>query len=248
MKLISKINSLKSLRNHVIKESAMQTRPLLKSGCLALDEAMQGGLKDDDVVQVYGPSGVGKTTLALQYATSALRQGLRVLFFDTERAFSLARFQQLVSSDFDLLAPLLSIVSPSSFLEQAELIAQLGKLCPSNVHLLVFDTIVSLYRLELGEFEENIRLNRLLSRQLGEVAAFAKARKLAVVLINQVRGDAESPDGFSPVADSIVSFWSTARIRIAKAESMGYREFKIAGRSSTESKVFLAKLGNSGFE
>jgi len=226
----------------------MQSRPLLKSGCLVLDEATQGGLKNDDIVQIYGPSGVGKTTLALQYATSVLRQGFRVLFFDAERAFSLARFRQLVSSDFDLLAPLLSIVSPSSFLEQAELVSQLSRLCPSNVCLLVFDTVVSLYRLELGEFEDNIRLNRLLSRQLGEIAAFAKARKLAVVLVNQVRGDAESPDGFSPVADPIVSFWCTARIRIAKAESMGYREFKIARRDSTESKVFLAKLGNSGFE
>jgi RecA/RadA recombinase len=248
MKSINEINSLKSLRNHDVKESAMQTRPLLKSGCLALDEATQGGLKNDDIVQIYGPSGVGKTTLALQYATSVLRQGFRVLFFDAERAFSLARFRQLVSSDFDLLAPLLSIVSPSSFLEQAELVSQLSKLCPSNACLLVFDTVVSLYRLELGEFEDNIRLNRLLSRQLGEIAAFAKARKLAVVLVNQVRGDAESPDGFSPVADPIVSFWCTARIRIAKAESMGYREFKIARRDSTESKVFLAKLGNSGFE
>jgi len=226
----------------------MQTRPLLKSGCLALDQAMQGGLKDDDIVQIYGPSGVGKTTLALQYATSVLRQGLRVLLFDAERAFSLARFRQMVSSDFDSLAPLLSVASPSSFIEQAGSISQLGKLCPSNVRLLVFDTIVSLYRLELGEFEENIRLNRLLSRQLGEVAAFAKARKLAVVLVNQVRGDIESSDGFSPVADSIVSFWCTARIRIAKPESMGYREFKIARRDSTESKVFLAKLGSSGFE
>lgn len=226
----------------------MQTRPLLESGCLALDQAMQGGLKDDDIVQIYGPSGVGKTTLALQYVSSVLRQGFRVLFVDAERAFSLARFRQLVSSDFDSLAPLVSILSPSSFIEQARLMTQLGKLCPANAHLLVFDTIVSLYRLELGEFEENIRLNRLLSRQLGQIAAFAKARELAVVLVNQVRGDVESPDGFSPVADSIVSFWCTARIRIAKAEPMGYREFKIARRDSTESKVFLAKLGNSGFE
>lgn len=239
---------MNSLRNHDAKESTMQTRPLLESGCLALDQAMQGGLKDDDIVQIYGPSGVGKTTLALQYVSSVLRQGFRVLFVDAERAFSLARFRQLVSSDFDSLAPLVSILSPSSFIEQARLMTQLGKLCPANAHLLVFDTIVSLYRLELGEFEENIRLNRLLSRQLGQIAAFAKARELAVVLVNQVRGDVESPDGFSPVADSIVSFWCTARIRIAKAEPMGYREFKIARRDSTESKVFLAKLGNSGFE
>jgi RecA/RadA recombinase len=226
----------------------MQTRPLLKSGCLALDQALRGGLKDHEIVQIYGPSGVGKTTLALQYAGSVLRQGFRVLFVDTERAFSLTRFRQLISSDFDSLASMMSIVSPSSFLEQAKLISQLGTLCSPNVHLIVFDTIVSLYRLELGEFKENIRLNRLLSRQLGEVAAFAKARKLTVVLVNQVRGDIESPDGFSPVADSIVSFWCATRIRIAKAESMGYREFKIATSDSTESKVFLAKLGNSGFE
>jgi RecA/RadA recombinase len=143
---------------------------------------------------------------------------------------------------------MISIVSPRTFPEQSNLISQLGRLCPSDVHLLVFDTIASLYRLELGEFGENIRLNRLLSRQLGEIAAFAKTRELTVVLVNQVHGDVESPDGFSPVAASIVSFWCTAQIRIAKAESMGYREFKIVTTDPGESKVFLAKLGNSGFE
>lgn len=226
----------------------MGTGPLLKSGCLALDQAMKGGLKEHDIVHIYGPSGVGKTTLALQYASSVLRQGFHVLFVDAERAFSLARFRQLVSADFDSLASMISIVSPRTFPEQSNLISQLGRLCPSDVHLLVFDTIASLYRLELGEFGENIRLNRLLSRQLGEIAAFAKTRELTVVLVNQVHGDVESPDGFSPVAASIVSFWCTAQIRIAKAESMGYREFKIVTTDPGESKVFLAKLGNSGFE
>jgi recombination protein RecA len=226
----------------------MRTRPPVESGCAALDQAMQGGLQDDDIIEVYGPSGAGKTTLALQYATSALRQGFRVLFVDAERAFPLARFRQMISPDFDSLSQLMSVASPSSFLQQARLISQLAKLCPSDAHLLVFDTIVSLYRLELGEFEENIRLNRLLGRQLGGIASFAKARRLPVILLNQVRGDIESADGFSPVADSIVSFWCTARIRIAKAESMGYREFNITRRDSTESNVLLAKLSNSGFE
>jgi len=225
----------------------METACSFQSGCLALDQAMQGGLKANDLIEIYGPSGVGKTTLALQYASSVLRGRLRVFFVDAERTFPLARFRQMVSSDFDSLAPLLSIASPTSFLEQGRLISQLGKLCQSDTHLLVFDTIASLYRLELGEFEDNIKLNRLLSRQLGQIAAFAKTRRLAVVLVNQVRGDAESPDGFSPVADSIVSFWCTIRVRIAKAESMGYREFKISRRDSNDSKVFLAKLGNSGF-
>ncbi len=226
----------------------MRTKPLLESGCLALDQALEGGVSDDDVVQIYGPSGVGKTTLALQYASSVLRQGFRVFFVDAERAFSPARFRQLVSSDFDRLGPLLSILSPSSFVEQGRLVTQFGKLCPANAHLLVIDTIVSLYRAELGEFNENIRLNRLLSRQLGQIVAFAKTRKLAVLLVNQVRGDVDSPDGFSPVADPIVSFWCTVHIRIAKAESMGYRAFEVKRRGSTESKAFLAKLGIYWFE
>lgn len=226
----------------------MPSVSVLKSGCQALDEALGGGLRARDIVQIYGPSGVGKTTLALQFSIMAAHQNYRVVFIDAENALSLIRLRQLASKDFDQIASLISIVSPSTFDEQNNLIKQLDTIISTRVRLLIIDTVVSLYRKKLGELEENIVLNRLLNRQLGVITSLTKTRPLTVILVNQVRGYDESPDGFLPVASSIISYWCTNNIQIKKSESMGYREFKLTKRNENQAKEFVAELGLSGFK
>lgn len=226
----------------------MSKRVLLKSSCIMLDDAMGGGLKEGDILQIFGPPGIGKTTIALQYAIDAARQKSRVLFIDADRTFSLVRLQQMTSMDFENISPLISVVSPDSFSEQEEVISQLRAICTGGIQLLIFDTIASLYRRELGNYGDNIILNRLLNRQLGMIAEVVKTSQLIAILVNQVRGDVEEPSGFCPVAHSIVSFWCTKSIQITKAESVGYREFKLTTRDASESKEFLLRLGSEGFQ
>jgi len=220
----------------------------LESGCNRLDELLGGGLPFGTVAHIYGPSGAGKSTLALQFAVSAARRRFRVLYVDTDKAFSPLRLRLMAEDDFSDVARRILIASPSSFVEQNRLVSRLDLLCLRDVKLFVFDTIVSLYRRELGRSEENFRLNRLLNRQLGIIANLATKRSIIVLLINQVRGDDENPDGFTPVANSVVSFWSALTVRIKMAESKGYRDFKLFSRNSKEAKEFTLKLTSHGFE
>lgn len=221
---------------------------VLKSNCATLDEAMDGGLKKGDILQIFGPPGIGKTTLALQYAIDAARQKSRIFFIDSDRAFSLVRLRQMTSTDFKNISPLISVVSPGSFSEQEAVISQLNAICTNDIQLLIIDTITSLYRKELRSYEDNIVLNRLLNQQLGMIANLVKTSQLIAILVNQVSSDFEEQSGFRPVAQSILSFWCTTSIQITKAESMGYRELNLTTRDVSESKVFLLKLGSEGFQ
>jgi len=52
----------------------------VRSGIPGLDEVMAGGMRQGDSALVMGPSGVGKTTFAVQWLTHALRNGEDGLF------------------------------------------------------------------------------------------------------------------------------------------------------------------------
>jgi RecA/RadA recombinase len=221
---------------------------VIPSGCQFLDTVFQGGIKVGEIVHIYGPSGVGKTTLALQYAINSARRNYRVLYIDAEKALSLIRLRQLAEGHFDRIAPKISIITPSNFDNQSLLMQKLHDELPSKTRLIIFDTIVSLYRKELGEFPENIQLNRNLNRQLGVLASISKEYPVSVILLNQVRGDDLNEVGFSPVANTIISYWCTKSIRLTKAESKGYRELKLVKGNLDEQNGFVVKLGLSGFK
>jgi circadian clock protein KaiC len=71
----------------------------LGSGVQHLDEMLHGGLPFGTTTLFLGPAGVGKSTLAMQYVASGLKQGLRaaVFTFDEVLATLFLRSEKLVS-------------------------------------------------------------------------------------------------------------------------------------------------------
>lgn len=217
------------------------------SGAPELDKALGGGLRSTEIFQIYGPGGVGKTTLALQFAINTAKNGFQVFYVNTEGKFPIIRLNQLSGSKFNKITPLINVVSPTTFNNQAQMISQFEVLIPSGTRLVIFDTFVSLYRKELGESSENLILNRKLNQQLGMIANFALSHSVAVILINQVRGNVGGENDFRPVADSITSYWSTYSLLISRAESKGYREFKLFRSQDSEPLTLVLNLQESGF-
>jgi recombination protein RecA len=63
---------------------------VIGTGNLALDHALGvGGIPRGRITEIYGPEGVGKTTLALSVLANAQRTGGRGLFIDAEHALDL---------------------------------------------------------------------------------------------------------------------------------------------------------------
>jgi DNA repair protein RadB len=225
----------------------MPTQNLIPSGIASLDEALGGGIGEAEILHIFGPGGVGKTTLALQFTINATRRGDRVFYVNCEGTFSLIRLKQMASSQFSKITPLITVVSPRSFNEQAKLVSNLDSIISSDVKLLVFDTIVSHYRKEYGPNTDSVMLNRKLNQQFGLIASAARASSFSVIVINQVRGDIDNEDHFVPVAESVTSYWGTCTIQITRAESKGYREFKLTKGRGSEPKILLLSLQPSGF-
>ncbi|KAF0289136.1 DNA repair protein RAD51 4 [Amphibalanus amphitrite] len=68
----------------------------LASGCDRVDGLLGGGLPAGDLVELCGPSAVGKTQLCLAWAAAALLAGARVLVADAKCEFSVARCRRLL--------------------------------------------------------------------------------------------------------------------------------------------------------
>ncbi len=226
----------------------MPKTKLVTSGISPLDAALGGGLREADICQIYGPAGVGKTTLALHFVLGVTRNGNRVLYVNSEGKFPIIRLRQMAATNFTQITPLITIVSPQSFEEQAEFVSKLDSYISQDVRLLVFDTIVSHYRKEYGEDSDMLVLNRKLNQQFGMIASFVKSHPVSVILVNQVRSDINGGNHFLPVANAIASYWSTLCIEITRAESKGYREFKLVKGNQTEPKTFILRLDVSGYK
>lgn len=219
----------------------------LASGIPSLDGALDGGLAKGEILHIYGPGGVGKTTLALQFSVNVAQKEGRVFYVNSEGQFPLVRLKQMAATQFNRISPQITIVSPESFNEQARFVSNIESLISSDVKLIVFDTIVSLYRREYGPNTDNVMLNRKLNQQFGIIANAARSSQFSVIVINQVRGGINSEDQFLPVAESVTSYWGTYSLQITKAESKGYREFKLTKGEESEPKILVMSLQTAGF-
>lgn len=192
----------------------MNRRPgeVIPTACTSLDRLLGGGFPRGKVSLIYGEAASGKTAIALQCAMNCAKGGSSVVYVDADRSVSPTRLLQLSGYERRLLSSIL-ISRPETFDEQDRVIEELDKRVSSNVPLVVFDTITSLYRLELGSTEETFLLNRRLNYQLARLAQLAKERNSAILLLSQVHGIFREPT-IEPVAARLLTFWSDLILRL----------------------------------
>lgn len=175
----------------------------------------------DGVSLVYGEAETGKTSLATQCAVGCARRSYKTMFIDSDGTFHERRLSQIAYYDFDAVSPLIILVRPTTFGEQALAIDQLDEYVTKRFGLVVVDTITSLYRVELGATEENFKLNRELNRQVACLAQIAKTRKVATLVTSQVRSIiAQGENSVEPVATRVLRFWSDVVINLKSTGQM----------------------------
>jgi len=197
-------------------------RPIIPTGSSILDRFLEGGLQPRNIVLLYGEAETGKTTLAVQCAVNAARLGYKAMFIDPENAFSPERLSQIAPYDLAEVSASIILVRPASFKEQGVIIDELEKYLTQRFGLIVFDTITSLYRSELGNAKETFALNRELNRQLATLAQISKDFEISILLTSQVRSVfAAGKVGIAPVAVRVLKFWSDFVVKLEAAKEKG---------------------------
>jgi len=158
---------------------------VIPTGAIALDVALGiGGLPRGRVVEIYGPEGSGKTTLALQAVANAQRAGGIAAFIDAEHALD-PEYSKNLGVDTDAL-----LVSQPDTGEQALEIADM-LIRSGAIDVVVIDSVAALVpRAEIeGEMgDSHVGLQaRLMSQALRKLAGALNQTKTTAIFINQLR-------------------------------------------------------------
>jgi recombination protein RecA len=157
----------------------------ISTGSLALDAGLGvGGVPRGRVVEIFGPEGSGKTTLAQSIIANAQKTGGIAAFIDAEHAFDVV-YSRKLGVDVDNL-----LVSQPDTGEQAlEIVEVLVR--SGSLDVIVIDSVAALVpRAEIeGEMgDSHVGLQaRLMSQALRKLAGVVSKTNTCVVFINQIR-------------------------------------------------------------
>jgi recombination protein RecA len=187
-------------------------RDALPTGFAALDSALDGGLPRSAIVELYGPSSSGKTTLALQIAARAQRNRGTAAWIDAEHVFDAP-----YAASLGVRIAEMPLARPETAEQALEITCKLA--ASSAIDLLIIDSAAALVpRLELesaiGESGEGLH-SRVLAAGLRKLThALARSGTVAVFL-NQTRsraGDEEASAGGPPL-----KLYAAVRISLSAA-------------------------------
>ena len=233
------------------------------TGSRILDEMLNGGYENDIITTIYGPAGAGKTVICILAAMTAVKNGKKVIYVDSEGGFSVERLKQVASSVNDDHKEILNgmiFLRPTTFEEQKKSFSTLvseikGK---GKIGLIVVDGMTMLYRLELSEAsqaknDEMVRqTNSELARQMRILAEIARLKNIPVIVTNQVYSEFLSDEDFrsgkergvNMVGGDILRYWSKCLLELQN--DRGRRRLIIRKHRSLPEKELSFVITNDG--
>ncbi len=221
----------------------------IRTGCVSIDQMLEGGLSAESVSLIYGEAETGKTTLAMQCAVSCAQQGYKTLFVDCDGSFSVLRLSQITSERFEEIAKTIILMRPTDFREQSTVVDSLEDYVTKKSGLVVVDTLTSLYRLRVAEHPNKaFDFNRELNRQAAVLAQFSRVNRIAVLLTSQVRSVFNSDTvSVEPVGTRVMKFWADTIICLKPTEAPSVIQAVMEKNTKdTQSHTFDLKIDETG--
>ena len=198
------------------EEGAHQEIESIPTGSLVLDIAAGiGGVARGRVMEIYGPEGSGKTTLACSIIANAQRLGGVAAFIDAEHALDIS-YARKIGVDVDNL-----LISQPDTGEQALEIAEV--LIRSNaIDVIVIDSVAALVPAaeiegQMGDSHVGLQA-RLMSQALRKIAGAVAKSRTCMIFTNQIRmkigvmfGNPETTSG-----GNALKFYATMRMDIRR--------------------------------
>ncbi len=193
---------------------------VIPTGSIALDLAIGvGGVPRGRVLEIYGPEGSGKTTVALHLISEAQKLGGIAAFIDAEHALDPHYASNLGVNIDDLL------ISQPDTGEQALEIAE--ALVRSNaVDIIVIDSVAALVPKaeiegEMGDSHVGLQA-RLMSQALRKLTGAISKSRTTAVFINQIREKVGVLFGNPEVTPGgrALKFYASLRLEVRRVEAI----------------------------
>jgi recombination protein RecA len=236
-------------RQHAIRlrlARSEQRRPgAMPTGFAALDSALDGGLPRSAIVEVFGPSSSGKTTLALQIVAHAQKNQATAAWIDAEHVFDAP-----YASSLGVQVARMPLAQPESAEQALEIACKLA--ASAAVDLLVVDSAAALVpRLELesGMGDGGAGLHsRVLASGLRKLAHIVGKSGTVAVFLNQTRSRKQASGGEEETSAGGPPLKLYASLRLAldsqAGEQVGFRVLKNkAAAAFREGRLGRARSG-----
>jgi len=205
-------------------DEVQRVAEVIPSGILPLDVALGiGGIPRGRVVEIFGPEGGGKTTIALHILAEAQKTGGLAAFIDAEHALD----PRLASS--------LGVDTANLYMSQPDSGEQAFYILDTLVRSGAFDVVVidSVAALtpqaeidgKMGEGSNQMGLHaRLMSYALRRLTAAISKRNTTVIFINQLRAQISTGYGAGPTETTTggraLKFYSSVRIEVKRGKQV----------------------------
>ena len=159
--------------------------PAIPTGSFSLDLALGvGGLPKGRTVEVFGPEGGGKSTLALHVISEAQKQGGKAAYIDAEHALDIDYSKKLGVRTDELL-----LSQPDSGEEALNILESLVR--SGMIDVIVVDSVAALTPQAEIEGEMGAQFiglqARMMSQALRKITAITAKANTLVIFINQLR-------------------------------------------------------------
>jgi len=166
-------------------EAAHIEVPTISTGSFSLDLALGGGgLPRGRIVEIFGPEGSGKTTLALTVIAQAQKEGGKAAFIDAEHALDPEYAARLGVKTKELL-----ISQPDNGEEALNILESLVR--SGMISVIVVDSVAALTPKAEIEGEMGAQFiglqARLMSQALRKLTAITAKTQTLIIFINQIR-------------------------------------------------------------
>jgi circadian clock protein KaiC len=177
----------------------------LVSGVAGLDDMMGGGIVDGTSTMIIGPAGIGKTTLALQYALAAVREGGKAAYFVldeaemTLRSRMIARFG-LADGTGEPEGLLIRRINPSRISAGAFIWHVRRSVEDDGVRIVIIDSI--------NTYLDLVREERTLLLQMNELFSYLANMGVLAVIVgahSSALDTSREPDALSIITDNVIS-------------------------------------------
>lgn len=221
-------------------DEAVKNVDSISTGSLMIDHALGvGGVPRGRIIEIYGPEGSGKTTLAMHIVAEAQKAGGYAAFVDAEHAFDPRYAKNLGINTDELL-----VSQPDSGEQALEITETLIR--SAALDAIVVDSVAALVpRAELeGEMgDSHVGLQaRLMSQAMRKITGIINKTRTSVIFINQIRekigvmfGSPETTSG-----GRALKFYSSVRMDIRRIGSLKKGDEVVGNR--TKVKVVKNKV------